>query len=57
MPLYPSTEHFFDDKMLAQMKRGSYLVNKARGKLVDRDAAPARVGESLKQWQLRQRSP
>jgi formate dehydrogenase len=38
MPLYPSTEHFFDDRMFAQMKRGSYLVNTARGKLVDRDA-------------------
>jgi formate dehydrogenase len=38
MPLYPSTEHFFDDKMFAQMKRGTYLVNTARGKLVDRDA-------------------
>ena len=38
MPLYPSTEKFIDDKMLAQMKRGTYLVNTARGKLVDRDA-------------------
>src|SRR5258708_20312337 len=38
MPLYPSTEHFFDDKMFAHMKRGSYLVNTARGKLVERDA-------------------
>jgi formate dehydrogenase len=38
VPLYPSTEHFFDDRMFAQMKRGSYLVNTARGKLVDRDA-------------------
>jgi formate dehydrogenase len=38
MPLYPSTEHFFDDKMFAHMKRGTYLVNTARGKLVDRDA-------------------
>src|ERR1700733_8276858 len=39
MPLYPSTEHFFDDQMLARMKRGSYLINTARGKLVERDAA------------------
>jgi formate dehydrogenase len=38
MPLYPSTEHFFNDGMFAQMKRGAYLVNTARGKLVDRDA-------------------
>ena len=38
MPLYPSTENFFDDRMFAQMKRGTYLVNTARGKLVDRDA-------------------
>jgi formate dehydrogenase len=38
MPLYPSTENFFDDKMFALMKRGSYLVNTARGKLVERDA-------------------
>lgn len=37
-PLYPSTEHFFNDKMLAKMKRGGYLVNTARGKLVERDA-------------------
>jgi len=38
MPLYPSTEHFFDDKIFAQVKRGTYLINTARGKLVDRDA-------------------
>jgi formate dehydrogenase len=38
MPLYPSTEHFFDDRMFAQMKRGTYLINTARGKLVERDA-------------------
>jgi formate dehydrogenase len=38
MPLYPSTEHFFDDKMFTQVKRGAYLVNTARGKLVDQDA-------------------
>ncbi len=38
MPLYPSTEHFFTDRMFSLMKRGSYLVNTARGKLVERDA-------------------
>ena len=38
MPLYPSTEHFFNDAMIAKMKRGSYLINTARGKLVERDA-------------------
>jgi formate dehydrogenase len=48
MPLYPSTEHFFDDKMFAHMKRGSYLVNTARGKLVERDA----VVRALRSGQL-----
>jgi formate dehydrogenase len=48
VPLYPSTEHFFNDKMFAQMKRGSYLVNIARGKLVDRDA----VVRALRSGQL-----
>ena len=38
MPLYPSTEHYMDEKRLAMMKRGSYLINTARGKLADRDA-------------------
>jgi formate dehydrogenase len=38
MPLYPSTEHFFNDKMFCLMKPGSYLINTARGKLVERDA-------------------
>lgn len=32
MPLYPSTEHFFNDAMFAKMKRGAYLGNTARGK-------------------------
>jgi formate dehydrogenase len=38
MPLYPSTEHFFNDRMFSLMKRGAYLINTARGKLVERDA-------------------
>lgn len=37
-PLHPGTEHMFDDAMLGQMKRGSYLINTARGKICDRDA-------------------
>lgn len=37
-PLHPETEHLFDDAMLGKMKRGSYLVNTARGKICDRDA-------------------
>ena len=37
-PLHPETEHLFNDKLLAQMKHGAYLVNTARGKICDRDA-------------------
>src|SRR5512133_2336225 len=44
-PLHPETEHLFDDKLIAQMKRGAYLVNTARGKICDRDAV-ARACES-----------
>lgn len=38
IPLYPSTEHFFNEAMLARMKRGAYLINTARAELVERDA-------------------
>ncbi|KWC91607.1 NAD-dependent formate dehydrogenase [Burkholderia cepacia] len=37
-PLYPSTEHMFDDEMFSHVKRGAYLINTARGKLCDTDA-------------------
>jgi formate dehydrogenase len=37
-PLYPETEHMFNDALISKMKRGSYLVNTARGKICDRDA-------------------
>ncbi len=37
-PLYPETEHLFNDALIAKMKRGSYIVNTARGKICDRDA-------------------
>src|SRR6185312_36000 len=37
-PLHPETEHMFNDKLISKMKRGSYIVNTARGKICDRDA-------------------
>lgn len=37
-PLHPETEHIFNDALLKTMKRGSYIVNTARGKICDRDA-------------------
>lgn len=40
-PLHPETEHLFDATMLARMKRGTYLINTARGKICDRDAVAA----------------
>src|SRR5271165_7609893 len=44
-PLHPETENLFDEQLLARMKRGSYLINTARGKICDRDAI-ARACES-----------
>lgn len=40
-PLHPETENLFDAEMIGKMKRGAYLVNTARGKIVDRDAVVA----------------
>lgn len=37
-PLYPGTEGLFDEELIGTMKRGSYLVNTARGKIANRDA-------------------
>ncbi len=37
-PLHAETEHLFNDKLISQMKRGSYIINTARGKICDRDA-------------------
>jgi formate dehydrogenase len=47
-PLHPETENLFDDAMIARMKRGAYLVNTARGKIVDREA----VARALESGQL-----
>lgn len=40
-PLHPETENLFDEAMIARMKRGTYLVNTARGKIVNREAVAA----------------
>jgi len=37
-PLHPETEHLFNDDLISKMRRGSYLVNTARGKICDKDA-------------------
>ncbi|PPA05681.1 NAD-dependent formate dehydrogenase [Pseudomonas sp. MWU12-2312b] len=38
VPLYPSTENLLNESTFAQMKQGTYLINCARGKLVEREA-------------------
>ena len=47
-PLHPETEHMFDDKLISTMKRGSYIVNTARGKICDKDA----IARALESGQL-----
>lgn len=47
-PLHPETEHLFDDELIGKMKRGSYIVNTARGKICDRDA----IARALKSGKL-----
>ena len=47
-PLVPETYHLFDDKMIASMRRGSYIVNTARGAIMDPDA----VARALESGQL-----
>jgi glyoxylate reductase len=37
-PLTPETHHLLDAKSLAKMKRGAYVINTARGSLIDEDA-------------------
>lgn len=37
-PLHAETEHLFNDTLINKMKRGSYIINTARGKICDRDA-------------------
>jgi formate dehydrogenase len=37
-PLTPETRHMFNDALLGKMRRGSYLVNWARGEICDENA-------------------
>lgn len=37
-PLHAETDHMFNDTLINKMKRGSYIINTARGKICDRDA-------------------
>ncbi len=37
-PLHPETRNLFDEGLLTTMRRGAYLINTARGLIVDRDA-------------------
>lgn len=48
VPLTPETEHMFNAEAFAAMKPGSYLINIARGKVIDTDAMLA----ALKSGQL-----
>ena len=47
-PLHPETENLFNEKLIAKIKRGAYLVNTARGKICDRNA----VARALESGQL-----
>jgi D-lactate dehydrogenase len=47
-PLTPETHHLVNEPMLATMKRGAYLVNTSRGKLID----TAALIEALKTGQV-----
>ena len=47
-PLYPETEHMFNDDLIGKMKRGAYIVNTARGKICDKDA----IARALESGQL-----
>eukprot|EP01123_Difflugia_compressa_P012230 TRINITY_DN5159_c0_g1_i1.p1 TRINITY_DN5159_c0_g1~~TRINITY_DN5159_c0_g1_i1.p1 ORF type:complete len:415 (-),score=82.60 TRINITY_DN5159_c0_g1_i1:51-1295(-) len=37
-PLHTETQHLFNDALISQMKRGSYIVNTARAEICQRDA-------------------
>ncbi len=38
VPLFPETKHLIDKKAIKKMKKGVYLINTARGELIDSEA-------------------
>lgn len=47
VPLLPETRHLIDRKSLARMKRSAYLVNTARGPVVDEEALAWALNQHL----------
>lgn len=47
-PLHAGTEHLFDEQLIGKMKKGSYIINTARGKVCESNA----IANALKTGQL-----
>ena len=47
VPLTPATRHLVDRRVLARMRRSAFLINTARGPVVDEEALAWALGERL----------